>query len=162
MALWDDAASVGDIRIRVAVCVLDGDRILLAEHEKDGTHRWLLPGGGVEMGETLAGAARRELREETGLDVEVGRLLIVAESIEPLHARSRHIVNLVFAGRVLGGELSPGRDGRLVDAGWHPVGSLGDLPMHPPIASTVAECCAEGLTGEVRVLGNVWRAVGDE
>ncbi|HET9051719.1 MAG TPA: NUDIX hydrolase [Candidatus Dormibacteraeota bacterium] len=149
---------MGQIRIRVAVCVLADDRILLVEHLKDGRRRWLLPGGGVEVGETLAGAARRELREETGLDVEVGRLLILAESVEPPGDGSRHIVNVVFAGRVVGGRLVAGPDGRLVGAGWHPVPALAELPMHPPIADAVAECCREGLTGEVRVLGNVWRA----
>ena len=143
-----------EVRIRVAVCILDGDRILLVQHLKNGRRYWLLPGGGVEVGETLAEAALRELREETGYEIEVGRLLLVCESLEP---KGRHLVNLVFAGELRGGSLRAGLDGRLVDAGWLPVDELASLEMYPPIGAEVLQCCREGLAGEVRVLGNVWR-----
>jgi 8-oxo-dGTP diphosphatase len=143
-----------EVRVRVAVCILDGDRILLVQHVKNGRRYWLLPGGGVEVGETLAGTALRELREETGYDIEVGRLLLVCEAVEP---RGRHLVNLVFAGEIRGGSLRAGLDGRLVDAGWEPVDDLATLEMYPPIGDEVLRCCREGLAGEVRVLGNVWR-----
>jgi 8-oxo-dGTP diphosphatase len=143
-----------DVRIRVAVCILDGDRILLVHHVKNGRRYRLLPGGGVEVGETLVDAAVRELREETGYEVGVGRLLLVAEAIEP---RGRHLVNLVFAGDIRGGSLSPGRDGRLVDATWEPVDDLATVEMYPPIGPELLRCCREGLGGELRVLGNVWR-----
>ena len=143
-----------EVRIRVAVCILDGDRILLVQHLKNGRRYWLLPGGGVEVGETLAETALRELREETGYEIEAGRLLLVCESLEP---KGRHLVNLVFAGEVRGGSLRAGLDGRLVDAGWLPVDDLASLEMYPPIGAEVLRCCREGLAGEVRVLGNVWR-----
>lgn len=143
------------LRIRVALCLVDADRILLVLHEKDGHHYWLLPGGGVEMGETLTDAARREVREETGYDVEVGRLILVCESLEP---GGRHLVNLVFAGRITAGELRPGRDHRLVDARWSPVADLPALEMYPAIGADLHASCVGGFSGEVRFLGNVWQA----
>lgn len=157
--MCDDRRPV--IRIRVAVCLLDGDSLLLVEHLKEGRSYWLLPGGGVELGETLVEAARRELLEETGLRVEVGRLLLLAESIEPPAGQeARHVLNLVYAGRILGGRLRAGRDGRLVDVAWHPLAAVPELPMHPPIADAILACCTEGLEGAVRVLGNVWGTQG--
>jgi 8-oxo-dGTP diphosphatase len=143
-----------EVRVRVAVCIVDGDRILLVQHLKNGRRYRLLPGGGVEVGETLADTAVRELREETGYDVEVGRLLLVCEALEP---HGRHLVNLVFAGEVRGGSLRAGLDGRLVDAAWEPVDGLPTLEMYPPIGAELLRCVREGLSGEVRVLGNVWR-----
>jgi len=147
------------IRIRVAVCLLDGDRLLLVEHLKAGRRRWLLPGGGVEPGETLVAAARRELLEETGLRVEVGRLLLLAESIEPgAGDGGRHLVHLVYAGTIIDGTLRAGRDGRLVDVAWHAVEAVPSLPMHPAIGEAVVACCHERLGGPIRVLGNVWQS----
>jgi ADP-ribose pyrophosphatase YjhB (NUDIX family) len=136
------------------VCLCDGDRILLAEHARRGHRHWLLPGGGVEPGETLLAAATREMLEETGLAVEVGRLVLVCEAIDP---NGRHLLNLVFTATSAGGELRVGRDGVLEEVAWRHRDELMDLDMHPPIAADVLACWAEGFTGPVRVLGNVWR-----
>lgn len=146
------------VRVRVALCICDGDRILLAEHLKDGHRHWLLPGGGVEPGETLVAAGVRELLEETGMAADVGRLLIVCESIEP---GRRHVLNMVFhATAPAGAEIRVGRDGVLEDVRWHPRSALRELVMHPPIADDILACWDEGFTGPVRVLGNVWRDEG--
>jgi 8-oxo-dGTP diphosphatase len=145
------------IRIRVASVVLDepAARVLLVQHRKEGRDYWLLPGGGVEAGETLAGAARRELLEETGLDGDIGRLVLICESID---ARAdRHIVHVAFTATVRPGALRPGHDGRLVDAAWLPIADLATLPLFPAVGAQLLACHAESFAGPVRYLGNVWR-----
>ncbi|MCH7911024.1 MAG: NUDIX hydrolase, partial [Candidatus Hydrogenedentes bacterium] len=87
-------------RVRVAVVVVRGDSILLVRHQKGAASYWLLPGGGVDFGEPLAEALRREVREETCLDVRVGDLILASDSIAP--DGSRHVVNLCFEGVVVG------------------------------------------------------------
>lgn len=71
---------------------------------------WMLPGGRVERPESPHAAAARETREETGLDVEVHRLLLV-------DARVPSSVSFVFAGSVIGGDLEP-QFGEIAEAGW--------------------------------------------
>ena len=85
-------------RIRVAAIIMRGDDLLLVRHIKNGKSYWLLPGGGIEYGEPLAEALQRELREEACLEIEVGDLVIVNDTIPP--DNTRHTINLYFTARV--------------------------------------------------------------
>ena len=105
----------------------------------------------------MAEAVTRELLEETGYTTEPGRLLVVCESIEP---DGRHVINLVFAGTLTGGELVPGHDHALVGAAWHPRAALPSLEIYPAITPELLECWEEDFAGPVRYLGNVWRRRG--
>ena len=70
--------------------------------------RWALPGGFVEVGETVEEAADREAAEETGLAVEVARLVGVYS--DPERDPRGHNVSVAFIARVLSGDLSAGTD----------------------------------------------------
>lgn len=144
------------IRVRVAVLIAQPDGVLLVRHQKGERSYWLLPGGGAEFGETLTGTARRELLEETGLDVEVGDLALLWETLAP--DGSRHVVNLCFEGRITGGTLVAGKDDRLREARFLPLGDLREIPMHPPLAEPIARYLA--APGRPLVLGPMWTEDG--
>src|SRR6476660_6837893 len=83
----------GEPRIRVSALLGWHGQILLSRHEKPGREYWLLPGGGVDAGESLTDALYREMSEELGID----------ESIAPKHVpRAKHVVHSVFAGDLTG------------------------------------------------------------
>ena len=69
--------------VGVGVLVKRGDKVLLVRRRFDpGRGKWSIPGGLVELGETVRGAALREVYEETGLNVKLDRLLGVVDYIE--------------------------------------------------------------------------------
>ncbi|MBI1801567.1 MAG: NUDIX domain-containing protein [Chloroflexi bacterium] len=84
----------------VSVAVLIDGQVLLTEREDFAV--WCLPGGGVESGESVAQAAVREVQEETGLRVELTRLVGIYS--QPRYAGGGHSV--LFAARVVGGALA--------------------------------------------------------
>ena len=95
----------------VAVAILDDNRILLIKRED--FEVWALPGGGVDAGESLAQAAIREAREETGLQVSLTRLVGVYSRPHWDHGGD-HVV--LFAAAPIGGVLLEDADGEVLDA----------------------------------------------
>ena len=141
------------IRNRVAVLIVQDGKILLVQHQKNNRKYWVLPGGGVEFGETLHEAARREVEEETGLEAVIGDFLFLLESIPP--DRHRHVINYYFSGRVVGGQLRMGEDDVLCGVEWHRVDDLPHLPMYPQTVHELLEIIQTGSV-ESRSLGNRW------
>ena len=95
-----------------AVIVQDGRALIVRRATEPLKGEWSIPGGVVELGETLREAAEREAFEETGLTVEAGDVLEVFDSIyvEPEGRTKYHYVLVEFACRVTSGELVAGSD----------------------------------------------------
>lgn len=119
-----------------AVVVDDRDRVLLALWNGGPEPQWTMPGGGVHLEETVEQAAVRELREETGYDVRLGRLLAVDSWYRPrppdagpdAPARAHKSVRVVFEAAVVGGELAAEVDGSTDEARWFALAEVPGLP----------------------------------
>jgi 8-oxo-dGTP diphosphatase len=125
-------------RIRVSAILRWQERMLLCRHEKGERQYWLLPGGGVNSGESLVDALRRELAEEVGIGEEIaveGPVAIV-DSIAPIKSfAAKHVVHIIFAGdlgqRSL--EAVTSRDAAVRGHRLFGVDELDDVVLHPPI-----------------------------
>jgi len=96
--------NLNNFRIGVYALIFDDGRVLLA-HRRD-IDWWNLPGGGMEIGETVEEATCREVREETGLEVQVERLVGVYSKPQ------KQEVVLTFRCKVIGGELQATEESR--------------------------------------------------
>ena len=99
--------------VGVGALIFRRDRILMAQRGKEPLKGWWsLPGGALELGEALQDAVRREVLEETGLEVEPVKLFEVFERImrDDSGAPEYHYVLIDYVCRVTGGKLFPGDD----------------------------------------------------
>lgn len=109
-------------RFRVAVAALifdDKQRILLCEHTYRKTYPWGLPAGGLEYGEDPEEGIKRELKEETGFNVRVERLLYADSAMEFRH------ISLIYLCKVINGTFKPNLEVSSVK--FYPLDQLPDL-----------------------------------
>jgi 8-oxo-dGTP diphosphatase len=110
----------------------EGRLLLIKRGHEPGAGLWSLPGGRIEPGETDAEALVREMREETGLEVEPGRLIGAvrrpAQYGDVLDVRD-------YAASVIGGTLTPGDDA--ADARWVDVAELNSLAITDGLVETL-------------------------
>jgi 8-oxo-dGTP diphosphatase len=125
-------------RLRVAALLRWQNRVLLCRQEKPGKEYWLLPGGGVEGGETLEGALKRELHEELGIVDELvfEGPIAVAESIAPgWSPGNRHVVHIVFGADLSHRSLEDveSHDASVRGLRLFSLDDLEDIVLHPPM-----------------------------
>lgn len=116
--------------IGVGTVVWDGDRVLLVRRGRPPRQgQWSLPGGAQQLGETVAEAARREIREETGLEVELGEIVATVDLIErDDRGRVRYHYTLIdFTAEAASSALVPGDDA--ADARWFTLDQLPALGL---------------------------------
>ena len=128
------------IRLGASAVIVQDNQILLVKFDDDyvGVH-YNLPGGGVEDNELLEDAVRREVLEETCMQVDVGRILFVFEYVPAEHRYkygTRHSVNVIF-------ECTPKKDSKArlpdvpdkdqIDVCWILLSKLASEPLLPQI-----------------------------
>jgi ADP-ribose pyrophosphatase YjhB (NUDIX family) len=140
-----------DIRMRATLVAHDEHgRLLLVRQGHGGDTYWVLPGGGVEFGETIEKAVEREIREELGVGVEVGRLLAIGELID----EGRHVVDFFLTGHLERNEgLNVRFEEGIAESAWVERSELGGRRILPPEIIPVLEEASGGETGLVVYLG---------
>jgi ADP-ribose pyrophosphatase YjhB (NUDIX family) len=130
---YDDPAAPAPNSLVVAASavVANGKGEILMQRRAD-SGLWALPGGGMEIDESLPGTAVREVKEETGYDIEITGL--VGTYTDPRHiiaytnGEVRRQFNVCFTARLAGGVLRVSDES--LEVRWVPVSELEELPMH--------------------------------
>ena len=119
-------------RISAGAIVLQGDKILLVRYINSQGQSYLVgPGGGVLINESTAQAAIREVREETGLEVNASKVLIV----EDLLSKRHRITKIWFLCKLTGGQLTNtqgAKDEGIAEVGWYRRDQLQNESVYPP------------------------------
>lgn len=141
-------------RVRVAGILINRAKILLVKHARAGHEYFLLPGGGLEWGETCAGGLVREFEEEVSLKVRVGPLLFISESIAP--SGQRHILNMTFLVKQCSGTLKLNADRRLKAAEWVAKRDLLNLVFYPEMRQELVKAWNKKFKQPMRWVRTPW------
>lgn len=128
-------------QLAVSAGIFRDGKILLVRRARDPARGvYTFPGGRVEFGENLTEALAREIREETGLTIEIAGLIGYREALPRRTGGHGHFVILPFAARWVANEVA--LNDELDDARWLPPGALGGLPITHGLEDTIRSACA--------------------
>lgn len=114
-----------------AVVLRDNSLLMVKRAQEPARGLWSIPGGRLQPGEYLTDAVRREVKEETGLDVEVGDLLGLFEVVGDPH----YVILDYLASAVDGSEPSAGDD--VSEVRWVPLNEISSLECTPRLVETL-------------------------
>jgi ADP-ribose pyrophosphatase YjhB (NUDIX family) len=113
----------------VGAVIVNGGRVLLIRRGRPPqAGHWAIPGGKVRLGETMTAAVKREVMEETGLEVEVGDVVWAGESIGPGTPPEWHYCLVDFEARVVAGDEVHAADDAL-EVGWYTLDEARSLDL---------------------------------
>jgi len=122
----DRIGKEGVLRVGASALIFDEARERILMTQREDNSRWCLPGGGMDPGESAAEACAREVLEETGLEVNVTRLVGIYTTpdmlIEYPDGNRIQSVSLSFEAEITGGEL--GLSNETIDFGWYTVAEI--------------------------------------
>ncbi|MGE5842765.1 MAG: NUDIX hydrolase [Deltaproteobacteria bacterium] len=124
--------------VGVGAVIFDGVSVLLAQRgQEPAKGAWSLPGGAVELGEKLVDALKREIREEIGIEIQVGGLVRVLDRIvRDGGKRIRyHYVIVDYWGWKVSGEPKPGSDAS--DLSFVPLKEIREKDIHRDVLETI-------------------------
>ncbi|MGI9824974.1 NUDIX hydrolase [Agromyces sp. Marseille-Q5079] len=121
-----------DIRIAAYGVIIRNGEILLSHWNEHGRSGWTLPGGGIEGDEHPSAAVVREIREETGHEASVDRLLGIDTMVVPAAKRLKgsaplYAMRVIYRAHVTGGELRNEVGGSSDEARWVPLDEVSSL-----------------------------------
>lgn len=149
------------VSLRCSAAVFGDGTILLCRRLEDAVPTWTLPGGTPNPGEGSANCAQREVREETGLTVDLNRVAFVLEATSPDGAD--HLIEIVFIGFVREPGTKPSQQESHLLPEFIPLDDLANLRLLPPLGGYLRGLARRPGLGDqpgptAAYLGNVWRA----
>lgn len=118
--------------VRLAAVIIDKDRLLLIHRKKEQREYWVFPGGGLKEGETFEESTKREVLEETGLEIKPIKLLYKLQGGDIKNFHLYYLCELVGEGKLkfTGPEKKRDRD-QAYEPEWVPISEIAKMPVLP-------------------------------
>jgi ADP-ribose pyrophosphatase YjhB (NUDIX family) len=140
-------------RIRVAGILEKENKLLFVKHKKNEREYYLLPGGGVDYGESFETALKREFLEEVNININVKNMLFISEAIAP--DSSKHIVNVFFSVEYVSGELKLAQEEILAGVEYISIDKIEEYTIFPNIKKELVES-SKSKEKHIKYIGNIW------
>lgn len=143
------------VELRCSAIVVRRRAVLLVHRIGRGADDWVLPGGTPRSGESMAACARREVREETGLNVNPDKVAFVLEAGGP--DSGLRTVDIVFSAVDPGPDQMPEQRERGLAPVFVPVDRIQELDLRPPVAGHLRAMLDRRRELYAPYLANLWR-----